>query len=237
MTSTQTYSPSPTAPPPAPRSGNGFGVTALILGICAFVLGLIPFVGFASWFLGLLAVIFGGIGVTRKFRPKRSSIAGLVIGAISIITSLALAFMYTASFAAAVSSSIESAGTAAGSSSVESTDTDAASSTGDSADTAAAGDQHTVVYKVTGTGSASVSYHTMQHGKSFSKTGTVKLPYKKTVKVAESGLFDFNLFSVTAISKSMDESAKAKCTLIIDGKVKATDTAEGPFAAVSCFGS
>jgi hypothetical protein len=237
MTSTQTYSPAPAAPAPAPRQGNGFGITALILGICAFVLGMIPFVGFASWFLGLLAVIFGGIGLTRKFRPKRSSIAGLVIGAISIITSLAFAFMYTASFAAAVSSSIESAGTAAGSSSAESADTDAASASDDSADTAVATGQHTVVYKVTGTGKATVSYHSMKGSNSFSKSGTVALPYKKTLKFTKSGdVFDFNLFSVTAISKSMSESAKATCTLTVDGKVKATDSATGPFAMVSCVG-
>src|SRR4051794_10742673 len=137
MTSTQTPPPSPAVAPAAPRQSNGFGITALILGICAFVLGLLPLVGFGSWFLGLLAVIFGGIGVTRKFRPKGLSIAGLILGAISIITSLAFAFMYTASLAAAVSSSIKSA------------------------DTGASGSgSHTIIYKVTGTGSADVDYFT-----------------------------------------------------------------------------
>jgi hypothetical protein len=207
----------------------------LILGICAFVLGLIPFVGFASWFLGLLAVIFGVIGATRKFRPKRTSIVGLIIGAVSIITSLACAFAYTASFAAAVSSSLESAKSEASSAASAGT---VASPSKKSTGTAAASGQHIVVFKVTGTGTATVSYHSMKGKNSFSKTGTVSLPYTKTTRFSDSGdLFDFNSFSVTAVSKSLSESAKAACTITIDGKVQATDSATGPLAAVSCFGS
>jgi hypothetical protein len=213
MTSTQTPPPAPATAAPAPRQGNGFGITALILGICGFVLGLIPFVGFGSWFLGLLAVIFGGIGLTRKFRPKGSSIAGLVVGAIALITSLVFAFMYTASLAAAVSSSLKTAGTGAYGSGT-----------------------HTIVYEVTGTGSATVDYFTMQGSKSVSKSATETLPFTKTVKFTQSDAFDFNAFSVTATSKSSKDTAKATCSLTVDGKVKATDTATGPFATVSCFG-
>lgn len=89
------------APGLAPvKQGNGFGVTALILGIIAIIFSFIPLVGIVSFFLGGLAVIFAIIGLTRKNRPKGLSIAGLILGVASIV----IAGIITATTAAFVSS-------------------------------------------------------------------------------------------------------------------------------------
>lgn len=81
------------------KQGNGFGVTALVLGILAVVFSFIPLVGMISFFLGGLAVIFGIIGITRKMRPKGTSIAGLILG----IAGIVIAAIITATTAAVVS--------------------------------------------------------------------------------------------------------------------------------------
>ncbi|NQD42411.1 DUF4190 domain-containing protein [Glutamicibacter halophytocola] len=92
-----TMSPSGSAPLD-PR--NGFGVTALVLGIIAVIFSFIPLVGIVSFFVGGLAVIFGIIGLTRKNRAKGLSVAGLILGAVGII----IAGIVTATTAAFVSS-------------------------------------------------------------------------------------------------------------------------------------
>lgn len=79
-----------------PLKGNGFGTTALVLGIVAIVFSIIPILGFVAFILGPLALIFGGIGLTRKFTKKGTSITGLVLGAISIIVAIIVTAMVAA---------------------------------------------------------------------------------------------------------------------------------------------
>ena len=79
---------SPGQPGNQPLRGNGFGTTALVLGIVAVVFAIIPILGFVAFILGPLALIFGGIGLTRKFTKKGTSITGLVLGAVSIIIAI-----------------------------------------------------------------------------------------------------------------------------------------------------
>jgi len=85
--------------PVAPR-GNGWGVTALVLGIVAVVFSFIPVMGVVAFVLGPLAVVFGIIGATRKFAKKGVAIAGLVLGVVSIV----IAAIWMAVLSAAVSS-------------------------------------------------------------------------------------------------------------------------------------
>jgi hypothetical protein len=67
---------------------NGFGVAALVLGIIGAVLGFtFPFMAVAL-ICGVLAVIFGAIGLQRARQwslPGGTSIAGLVLGVIAIL--------------------------------------------------------------------------------------------------------------------------------------------------------
>lgn len=87
------------APAPASR-GNGWGITALVLGIVAVVFSFIPVMGIVAFVLGPLAVLFGLIGATRKFAKKGAAIAGLVLGILSIV----IAAIWMAVLSAAVSS-------------------------------------------------------------------------------------------------------------------------------------
>lgn len=60
--------------------GNGLAVAGLVLGIIGVVLNLIPFI---PYILGILAIIFGAIGM--KSTVKRGmSIASIILGAVSI---------------------------------------------------------------------------------------------------------------------------------------------------------
>lgn len=64
---------------------NGLGTAGMVLGIVGAVICLVPVVGFL---LGLLATIFGGIGLTKANRGeatnKGMAIAGLVLGIITM---------------------------------------------------------------------------------------------------------------------------------------------------------
>lgn len=80
-------------PQQAVRRGNGWGVTALVLGILAAVLGFIPLVGVVAFGLGPLAIIFGIIGIVRKNRPHGTAIAGLTLGIVGLIVSIVFTSM------------------------------------------------------------------------------------------------------------------------------------------------
>ena len=82
--------PTPTTPTPTPPAAaaarNGFGVTALVLGIIGAVFCWIPGLGGG---LAVLAVIFGGLGYARARRGEANNpgmaIAGLVLGVVAFL--------------------------------------------------------------------------------------------------------------------------------------------------------
>jgi hypothetical protein len=73
-------------PATAPAPSNGLGVSALVLGIVGVVLAWVPFLGFI---LGVLATVFGAVGLSYarkgKATNKGMAIAGLVLGIIAIV--------------------------------------------------------------------------------------------------------------------------------------------------------
>jgi hypothetical protein len=73
--------------PGAVKQGNGLAVAALTLGIIGSVVGLIPLFFFIAVPLGLLAIIFGGVGLAKSGRAGRRgmSIAGLVLGLLALV--------------------------------------------------------------------------------------------------------------------------------------------------------
>lgn len=79
----------PPAAPPQPK--NGLGTAALVLGIVGAALAWIPVIGFMGFVCGILAVVFGAIGWNRTRKGaatnKGASIAGLVLGIVSIVLS------------------------------------------------------------------------------------------------------------------------------------------------------
>lgn len=83
---------------PGQQFSNGIGIAAMVLGIIAVVL--FWFIG-VSWILALLAVIFGGVGISKANRGeannKGMAVAGIVCG------SLVIAFWVIVFIAAAAS--------------------------------------------------------------------------------------------------------------------------------------
>lgn len=67
--------------PPKPDR-NALGKAAFIIGLIGLVLSFVPIIGFVSWLLAPLAIIFGLIALKR---PSRSlAIAGIITGAIAL---------------------------------------------------------------------------------------------------------------------------------------------------------
>ncbi|HET7517600.1 MAG TPA: DUF4190 domain-containing protein [Actinomycetes bacterium] len=73
----------------APRRRNGMGTAALVLGVVALVLVLLLIFSPLGAFLGLLAVIFGIVGIVRANRREADNrgqaVAGLVTGGLALL--------------------------------------------------------------------------------------------------------------------------------------------------------
>lgn len=88
-----TYSPTPSsAPAPTPqppvKQGNGFGVTALVLGIFAILGFWLPLVNISSIVLGALALVFAVIAFAvarkREGAGNATGAVGLVLGILAV---------------------------------------------------------------------------------------------------------------------------------------------------------
>jgi hypothetical protein len=105
LPSTPPYVPSP-SPTPAPQS-NGPGIAALVLGIIAAVVSFIPIINQGAFVLGPIAVILGVVGLVLKGRQRGGAIAGLILGAVSMIIA-GIMIAVTLSALDAVSDSLDS---------------------------------------------------------------------------------------------------------------------------------
>ncbi|KAA6223864.1 DUF4190 domain-containing protein [Streptomyces albofaciens JCM 4342] len=88
------WSPYPMDPLLAARPPrNGMGITALVLGIVSLVLGVFVFLFWMTWLPGLLAVIFGIIGMRRHRKGLATNgtmaTVGTVLGALGLVASIA----------------------------------------------------------------------------------------------------------------------------------------------------
>lgn len=92
------------APPTAPVTPKSLALTALIVGIVAFLIGWVPVLGFI---VGAAAVAFGIIALAKK-QPKGLSITGLILGALAVITSIAMT-IGVAAFTEAITEPTETA--------------------------------------------------------------------------------------------------------------------------------
>ncbi|GHD49556.1 hypothetical protein GCM10008097_22550 [Mycetocola manganoxydans] len=123
----------PTAPPAKP--GNGLGIAALVVGIFAFIGAFIPVVNFVTGVLAAVGIILGIIAITRKNKPKKAGVAGLIVSVVALILSVVLAISYTAGFVSAVDdalpkSSVQESGDEAAEAPVEEAEADASAEVG-----------------------------------------------------------------------------------------------------------
>jgi hypothetical protein len=88
----QPYPMQPMYAAPALQPSNGIGTAAGVLGIITAVLMFVPVVNYLSVLLGIMATIFGGVGIRKANRipgtPKGMAVTGLVLGIIGIVISL-----------------------------------------------------------------------------------------------------------------------------------------------------
>ena len=100
---------------PAVQPKNGLGVAGMVCGIVGIVLAFIPFAFFIALPLGLLAMVFGGIGIRRARRGEATNqgmaITGLITGLIALIVSI-IAFAAMNSAINAVDNAVNNANTA-----------------------------------------------------------------------------------------------------------------------------
>jgi hypothetical protein len=82
------YPPPPyeAAYPYAPQTGNGYAITALVVGLVSIVVFWFPFV---DWVLAAVAIIFGAVGISTAGRRggtgKGMAVAGLVLGLVTAV--------------------------------------------------------------------------------------------------------------------------------------------------------
>ncbi|WP_168627800.1 DUF4190 domain-containing protein [Cryobacterium sp. BB307] len=101
---TTPYAPAPQ--PAEPKSSNGLGIAALIVGIVAFVGSFIPFLNFVTGFVAFVGLVLGIIALFLKNKSKGVAIAGTAVSFVAMILSIVLATAYTAGFIAAVDNSL-----------------------------------------------------------------------------------------------------------------------------------
>lgn len=197
------------------------GIVALILGIVAIVFAFIPFLSYVAGFIAIAAVVVGIVALRRiGAGPKGSAIAGIVLGALALLIAIVMSVVYSAIFFI---------GAVAGNmSSFAPTALPSASSLESAPATAAGG---SVVYKVTGSGTATtITYLSADSGGAGQEQVTDEdLPWSKTVGIpADSG---FSAYSLVAQNAG---SGRITCSIEVNGKVLSTKTSKGKYSVVSC---
>jgi len=96
VSSTEGHTPATASGQVAPSSyRNGMGTTALVVGVVALVLAALLIFFPIAFVLGILAVIFGAVGIRRADRGEANNrghaIAGLVCGAVAFVLAVSIA--------------------------------------------------------------------------------------------------------------------------------------------------
>ncbi|MCL4445701.1 MAG: MmpS family protein [Actinobacteria bacterium] len=91
--------------------------------------------------------------------------------------------------------------------------------------------KHTVVYSVTGSGTADITYDSFTNGNSgTSQDSGASIPWSKTI--TGSGLF--NIYSLNA---TLSNGGTVTCSITVDGKQLSSHTSTGQFAYADCTAS
>jgi hypothetical protein len=91
------------APPPK----NGMGTAALVLGILAIVLAFIPIVGFFSYPLAVLGIVFGLVGVSRAKKRHATNKGVAISGLIASVVGFVLVIISTVIYFGAIGAGVK----------------------------------------------------------------------------------------------------------------------------------
>jgi len=83
------------------KSGMGYCITSLILGILGTITAFIPCFGFWAVLFGLISIIFGGIGLGQSIKAdenKGLGMAGLILGVVAVILVILRLYLWTNTF-------------------------------------------------------------------------------------------------------------------------------------------
>jgi hypothetical protein len=214
MSTMPPYAPQPGYDQPpagyAPAPKNGMGTAALVLGILAIVLAFIPILGFASWPLSILGIIFGLVGVRRVGKQRATNKGVAVSGFVLSIIGFVLVIISTVIYVGALNAGVQSIN--------------------DSLNA-----EHHVAYKVTTTDGGAVSV-TYSQGRAGSGS-VVNVPSPWSVDTTVTGSVA-TLTATSAIDVQNPNRAEGLTCSIVDtdtGKTVATSTVPpSANATVSC---
>jgi hypothetical protein len=193
--------------PQPPRPSAALAIVALVLGAIAFLFSFIPVVNFIAFVLGLAAFVCALIALIRKLSGKVMAIIGLVLAVIAFVIAVIVNIVVAAAVSSAsneISKSLETF-------------------------SAKASAQHSVQYKVTSSGTATVHYWAPEGSSQTDVTTNWSKDVTSTGYTAAS--------LIVSASDFQDKSASVSCEILIDGKSVAKQTGSGAGATASCTGS
>jgi hypothetical protein len=99
--------PPPRYGPPQVTQRNGMGTTSLVLGILAILLAFIPFIGFASYPLAILGIVFGLVGLRRVGKGLASNKGVAIAGLITSLLGFVLVIISTVAYVGAINAGVQ----------------------------------------------------------------------------------------------------------------------------------
>lgn len=196
---------------PVSRRSNPVGLVALIVAVVALVMAVLPVASFFAGLPALAAIVLGIVGLVLTGRRRGFAIAGLVLGAVALIVAIVVS---TIAFAGAVRDRLGEFPQFSDFPSDLPTD-------GSSAGPALASGEHTVVYRVSGKGTATITYSTIANGRSASaRDEQVALPHSRRQQLTVTG-GGRQQFLIAAIA--LRGEARLTCSIEVDGKQVATN--------------
>ena len=138
--------------PPIPQSKSGMAIAGFVLGIIALLTSFLPIINNLSFFLAILGLIFGIVGMVGISKGKKSgkglAIAAIVICVVSGAVVLGTQSMYSAALDSAASSSATTSTSASSAASTESTAaSDSASGSSSTADSSVSAEYRNALAK------------------------------------------------------------------------------------------
>ncbi|MFC9258027.1 DUF4190 domain-containing protein [Amycolatopsis thailandensis] len=211
------YQAAPVAAPPR----NGLGTAGFVLGLVGLLFSPIPFIGVIAWPLVIVGLILAGVGYSRAksgaATNKGLALTGIILSAVGLV----ICILWTVMFSKAVVDAANSLPTTPPSAPGTSLGNEAGAPVQEPAKEQAG--EHTVVYRVTGTGGAKAGNitYTTDGMTTTNQEANVKLPWEKTIKLPGGK----SLQMVSILAQGSGKGA-IKVTIEVDGKLIKESSAE-----------